>query len=1044
MNIYCTQGCVASSSRTVARRLSLLLLLGAAISATPSVGFGQANAPKNLKIHPLANPIQTSRPPPGANAKERVHVVVTMTADSVASVRARTPDHTISGEARHEVERQAREQHASIEPAIAARGGRVLAHFHSALNGMRVEVARDEVAGLAALPGVVEVVPVGRYHLNNSVSVPFIGAPAVWQGTPGFRGENIKIAVIDTGIDYTHANFGGPGTPAAYAAAHAASVSAADPALFGPNAPKVKGGYDFVGDNYDPGSPDPAKNTPMPDPNPLDCQGHGSHTSGTAAGFGVANNGTTYQGPYDSAAYQQGFLIGPGVAPKADLYALRVFGCAGSTNVVTEAIDWAVANNMDVISMSLGADYGGARTADSIASDNAAKAGISVVAAAGNAGPQPYILGSPAAASGAIAVAATDAHSGFPGEALGLTPGTTIEALDSNGIAAGGSLAVVVLPDTKHTGRFGISLGCDPAEYAAAGVAGKLVVTVRGSCARVDRAIYGQQAGAAAVVMVNSAAGYPPFEGPITSNPDTGQKFNVTIPFLGVLAKDAGAITAASATTLTANSIPNPGFRSAASFSSGGPSYGDSAFKPNVTAPGVAVVSTLVGSGNQGTTESGTSMATPHVAGVAALARQAHPRWEERELRAAVTESASPNALVDYTPRIEGAGLVQAVGATATQVVATGEGRVGALSFGFRELFEDFQDTRELSIRNHGHSPAVFNVTATPVGGSPHTVAFSSTTVSVNEDDDATLRVTLSVPAATVGSTHDSSGSPAYQEVAGYVTLTPTDPSMNNGVSLTVPYYLVPRARSNVRATLGGEDGLTSVRLANRNGVTTGFGDFYAWGLQSPPQGLTYFDPRAVGVQSNQVPSRPLDRLLVFAVNTHTRFSNPARGEFDILIDVNGDGIPDFDLVAVDLGVVTSGRPNGQMAVVLFNLATGRGSINFLADAPTDGSTALLPVWASRLGLTPAHPRFTYTATASDNFAGTTVALPGAASFNAYSPSVSTGMVIPVDPNGSVQVPFSVDPVEFAKTPALGIMVVTEDNAAGSSQADLLRLHGHD
>ena len=1040
MNSTFMRGATASRSRTLARRLSMLLL-GAAAFVVVSVGSSQASPPNSLKFHPLANPIHTTRAPQGANAKERIHVVVTMTADSVASVRARAPDHTISSEARRQVEQHALQQHATIEPVIAARGGKVLAHFHSALNGMRVEIDRGEVAGLAALPGVAEVVPVGRYHINNAVSVPFIGAPAVWQGTPGFRGEHIKIAVIDTGVDYTHANFGGPGTPAAYLAAKATDTSPADPTLFGPNAPKVKGGYDFVGDNYDPASTDPAKNTPMPDPNPLDCNGHGSHTSGTAAGFGVANDGTTYGGPYNSAAYQHGFIIGPGVAPKADLYALRVFGCSGATNVVTEAIDWAVANDMDVISMSLGADYGDARTSDSIASDNAAMAGITVVAAAGNAGPQPYILGDPASAARSIAVAATDAHATFPGEALGLNTGTTIEAQDSNGIPAGGSLPVVVLPDTKGTGVGGVSLGCDPAEYTAAGVTGKLVVTVRGTCARVDRAIYGQQAGAAAVAMINTAAGYPPFEGKITSNPDTGAKFTVTIPFLGLLATDAAAIKAAATTTLTANTIPNPSFRTAASFSSGGPSYGDSQFKPGVTAPGVSVVSTLVGSGNQGTTESGTSMATPHVAGVAALARQAHPRWEEQDLRAAVLESASPGGLVDYTPRIEGAGLVQAVGATTTQVVATSEGgRVGALSFGFAELFHDFHASRELSITNHGHSPATFNVTATPVGGSPHTVTFSTTTVSVGGHDDASLRVTLAVPAATVGSTHDSSGNDAYQEVAGFVTLTPTDPSMNNGVSLTIPYYLVPRTRSDVRASLG-EDSAT-VRLTNRNGVISGNGDFYAWGLHSPPLGLTYFDPRAVGVQSNVFanPDGSVDSLLVFAVNTRTRFSNPARGEFDILVDIDGDGKPDFDVVAIDLGLVTTGSANGQMAVAVFDLINGGGSINFLAEAPTDGSTVELPVFASSIGITAANPRFTYTATASDNFDGVTVSLPGKASFNAFSPSVSNAMFEPVAPGGSVNVPITVDPVEFAKTPALGFMVVTEDNAAGSSQAHLLRL----
>src|SRR4029077_9193378 len=76
--------------------------------------------------------------------------------------------------------------------------------------------------------------------------------------------------------------------------------------------------------------------------------------------------------------------------------------------------------------------------------------------------------------------------------------------------------------------------GCNPAQYVAANVAGGGVVTQRGTCARGARAIFGQQAGAVAVVMVNNSGGLPPFEGKITSNPDTGIPFNVTIPFLGV------------------------------------------------------------------------------------------------------------------------------------------------------------------------------------------------------------------------------------------------------------------------------------------------------------------------------------------------------------------------------------------------------------------------------------------------------------------------------------------------------------------------------
>jgi len=78
------------------------------------------------------------------------------------------------------------------------------------LNGVKIEIDRNEVAALAALPGVVAVLPVLKHRPNNAVSVPFIGAPVVWQGTPRLRGEGVKIAIIDTGIDYTHANFGGP------------------------------------------------------------------------------------------------------------------------------------------------------------------------------------------------------------------------------------------------------------------------------------------------------------------------------------------------------------------------------------------------------------------------------------------------------------------------------------------------------------------------------------------------------------------------------------------------------------------------------------------------------------------------------------------------------------------------------------------------------------------------------------------------------------------------------------------------------------------
>jgi minor extracellular serine protease Vpr len=978
---------------------------------------------------PVSKPAQM---PLGASRDRRVTVVVRMSTPPVAAVRALRPDHTITAAEHAAIHQQIDQDHASVEPTIVARGGQVMAHFRDAVNGIKVQIDRSELPGLAALPGVVAVMPVGRYHLNNAQSVPFIGAPAVWQGTPGFRGEGIKIAVIDTGIDYTHANFGGPGTVAAFTAAAAGSTQPADPALFGPKAPKVKGGIDLVGDAYT------GFTTPQPDPNPLDCNGHGSHTSGTAAGFGVGADGKTYHGPYDSAAYAQGFQIGPGVAPKAELYAVRVFGCTGSTDLVVDAIDWAVDNDMDVISMSLGANFGTADDADALAVTNAAHAGILVASASGNAGAAPYITSDPGSGDGGISVAAMDSHASFPGAQINLAGGS-IEALDANGAPLTGPLGIVVL----RTATGGVSLGCNEAEWVDSVVAGKLVVTLRGTCARVQRAQFGQKHGAAAVAMINSSAGYPPYEGPIPG---------VKIPFLGVLPTDAPTLTAASAaSSFVANIITNPTYRTAAGFSSGGPRFGDSALRPNVTAPGVSIFSTAVGTGNGGLYESGTSMATPHIAGVAALVRQAHPKWDETAQRAAVVDTAEPTQLLDYAPRIEGAGLVQPVGATKTQAVVLGddsprnggeeqEDTPHGLSFGFEEFTRDFHATRAVTVRNYGNSRIVFRATTTAVGGSPHTAHLSDSTLSIGPRDEANLELTLSVPAATVGSTHDALGNDAFQEVAGYVTLVPVDSAMNNGVTLHVPYYLVPRARSKV--SVGDEEGLRPgeptqvLRLKNHGGAVTGNADFYAWGLIGKPQGIKYFDTKAVGVQSNLISAT--DSVLVFAINTFNRVSNTDAGEFDVLIDVNGDGVPDYDLAALDQGAFETGTASGVQITVLVNLATGAAIEEYLVDSPTDGSTLLLPVKASTMGISPASPRFSYTEITYNLLDGTQASLPGSASFNAFSPSISNALYVPVAPNATVAVPVAIDPKEWQVTPARGLMIVVEDNFSGAPQAKLI------
>jgi minor extracellular serine protease Vpr len=1023
--------------------LALALCITSAGVAAP----GPTPAPEPGRFTPVVVPLGISNQP--------TTVVVQLAADPVTVVDADAVTPLTDGQ-RQQLRSQLKSQQAPVAQQVASLGGQVLASYQSSYNGLKVRIRADQARALSSVPGVIAVHPLQVMTPSNVHGVPLVGAPQVWDGLAGLHGEGIKIGVIDTGVDFTHADFGGPGTTAAYQTALAQDT--ADPMLttacmtpalapcFGPAAPKVKGGVDLVGDAYNADPTSPSYNpVPQPDANPLDCGGHGSHVAGTAAGFGVTSAGRTYTGLYNASTVSgNAWNVGPGVAPKADLYAIRIFGCHGSTDATIDGIEWAVTHGMDVINLSVGSPFGSADDPAAQAATNAARSGVIVVASTGNAGSSPYVTTSPGSGTGAISVAANDPTQANPGANVALSTGATLQAIDANGatFSDGTTLPVKVLFSSPGV----ISTGCDPAAYA--GVAGKLVVTRRqvGGCARVARAIFGQQAGAAAVVMVNNTDAFPPFDGQITANPDTGAPYLVTIPFLGVPVSAGAALIAADrkSATLTKTTLANPGFLSLASFSSFGPRSGDSWLKPDVTGPGVGIASVGMGTGNASALMSGTSMAAPNTAGVAALVRQAHPSWRRvRYWKAAVVNTGDPSMVGGYVTAGSGTGLVQALPAVQTQVVALGDKDAPALNFGFAELDRDLSQRDTVTLRNFGDAPATFNVATQLDAGSPHSLVLRDTQVTVRGHDSRDVRVELDVPAATAGAASDPTGS--FHDVSGLVTFTPVGGS-NNGVTLRVPYYLVAQAVSNVSTQVDAskllQKGSAPATITNRRGAIAGNADWYSWGLADKrDHGLGSDDLRAAGVQSLYPAGLP---LLVFAITTTKRWSNAAQNEFDVVVDVNNDGNPDYDVVAGDLGSLTTGTANGIDAVAVFNLATGSGSLNYLADAPTDSNTMTLPVDFSQLCdagspcLSAANPRFTYTVQSFGLTDNTSDTIDATAQFNAFAPSISTGMFDTVAPNASATEAVTIDPVEWALTPSRGLMIVTHDNPSGRDEAQLI------
>lgn len=976
-----------------------------------------------------------------------------------------------------------RREQSAVRGAIAAAGGRIHASFTDVVNGLRVSVKPSRIGRLERIPGVkaVHIIPRATPALANAIR--YTGAGQVW-GRTGDTGQGVRIAIIDSGINYYHRDFDGAG----YAAWQADDGLAAGGDF--PTA-KVAKGYDFVGDDYN------GDNEPQPDDDPLDCKDpdsevgqHGTHVAGIAAGVGVTTADDAYAGPYSQAAIDAADLrIAPGLAPEATLFAYRIFGCSGSTSLTVDAIEQAVRDGADVINMSLGSPLGNPDSIDAIAADNAVLAGVVVVASAGNEGPSAFVAGSPAAARRAISVAAMDAVPGSPLATIDMATGAAITGINANHAALPVSGALNVFEDDpnttgdEETGAGFEQLGCDQAAWDYNGFqAGEIAVTTRGGCARTDRAELGQENDAAAVILVNNAGGLPPDEITIPG---------VDIPFIGVPADSATRFADDDGETVTiadGGVLDNPGYRHVAYFSSGGPSRQTEGVKPDIAAPGVSVLSAWGATTAQGIAYGGTSMAAPVVAGIAALVVQAHPGWRPAAIKGAIVGTASRGRVKPFEVRRTAAGAVMAPSAAATQAYVTTSPGSASLTFGYRPARSQRGSVasslvRSFRIVNDAAFPITYRLSNTfdgPSLGSRLTLGASSVTVPAG--GSRTIRARWSItesaaadlPSGAPGhgaSLDESPDGTIYQvlpNAAGVITATPTT-SRTGAVTLSIPWIAVPRGISGIQPdftsrrpwSVGGPRMQTAIDVDN-HGVHAGFADLYAWNLADDRDGITASDLRAGGVQS--LPAEvcygeedPDDRCVVFAVSTWGRWDSAAAEEFDVNIDLTGDGQPEYLIFSYPAGAIfwpDNGIDWGVTATFIYDIV-GDQLIDFAwAGQSPNGSTILIPALASEIGLDPSgQTSFEWTVSSlalADAYTADVVDVMGtgdgnsveAAWYDAFDPVVSNGAFRKLKPGAGTTIGMTLDMGRYAdhQDSNKGWMIVSLDDNAGPAQADLVPL----
>jgi subtilisin family serine protease len=957
-------------------------LAGAAMllsSVIPAPAF--AAAPQRPQLPQAAKDLKLSTPVHATDAVRPVTLAASLrgaTGPTQVVIRLKaSPAATAKGAAKQKVQagKVSAQQDAFLVRANKAdKTFKTLGRTRIALNAVMAQVDGKTLPVLARDPAVDSIRPVVNYQLDDADTTPYIGATAVH--LLGATGAGVTVAVLDAGIDYTHAALGGPGTREAYLQAYGTKMKDTKnqkindaykgKKLF-PTA-KVIGGYDFVGEFWTGAAGSPPLS---PDPDPIPCGpgaiketcdgSHGTHVADIIAGK-------------------------LGVAPDAKLLAVKVcsqVSTACSGVALIEGMDFAMdpngdgstADAADIINMSLGSQYGPPQDDDlSAATENAIAAGTQVIVSAGNSGDKPYAVGTPSSAAGALSVAETAVPSAT-GFAMQITaPAANAGLYEAVFQSWSKALSSKVAGAVQYGDGAGGNLdGC--AAFAAGTLTGKIVLVDRGTC-NFSAKIADIADGGAAIGIIGLITPGDPFDGSLGVCPNDQCH---AIPGYMVSQATATKLKAAGAQVSfdPANGFPLVG--TVVGSSSRGPSNQQNLVKPEIGAPG-ASVSAVAGSGTGVSSFGGTSGAAPMVTGSAALLAGAFPGRSPAEIKAVLMNTAETQiynrpqqfgGTIAPITRI-GGGEVRVDRAYNSPIAAwVPADQTAALGFGFMDVTQSTTQTKTVLVRNYSGTAKTYAVSSTFRFADDNNGAVTLSapaTITVPAHGDKTFDVTLTINPALVHTWAMDSGLDGAnanllteQEYDGYVWLDDQSTTADNAEPAHMPWQVLPRKAAHVTPSADSAAPDAPINLVNTGRAANL--EFYSLVATSamepqtttPGDNVSDADFKSVGVATFGVPAGfcSANPSFVYAIDVSTwerQVTSLAPVLFEFDLDLNHDGKADYAIYDREISGFSS-LSDGRVLTWVQNLATGEESAMFGVDNNTNSANTVLYACAEQLGL---------------------------------------------------------------------------------------------